>query len=128
MGLFDWFSSKKKAQQIWRIDGPGDFEIEVVGESHYQDALENITGGKTEDGHEMEKDALLIHHDENPYDNQAVVVSIEGEIVGYLNRKLARQFRVKMKEAGVAGQPAVCRALIVGGWDRGDGDEGHFGV
>ncbi len=77
MGLFDWFSRKKKAQQqIVRIDGPGDLEIELVGESHYQDALENITGGKTEDGHEMEKDALLIHNDENPYDNQAVVISI----------------------------------------------------
>ncbi len=128
MGFLDWLTGKKESQQIVRLDGPGDFEIEVVGESHYQDALAQIAGGKTEEGHKLEKDALLIHHDENPCDNKAVAVSIGGEIVGHLNRKMARQFRVLMKEAGVAGHPAVCRARIVGGWEREDGDEGQFGV
>jgi hypothetical protein len=25
-------------------------------------------------------------------------------------------------------RPVMCDAKIVGGWDRGDGDEGHYGV
>ena len=100
----------------------------MVGESHYQDALDSIAGGKNEEGHRLEKDALLVHDDKNPHDSKAVAVSIEGEIVGYLDRKLARQFRARMKEAGVEGYPAVCQALIIGGWDDGDGGEGQYGV
>jgi hypothetical protein len=98
-----------------------------VGEPHYQTALNSIVGGKTEDCYEIRK-RCTAHSDSNPYDNKAVAVSIEGEIIGHLDRKLARQFRVRMKEAGVEGHPAVCRALISGGWNRGDGDEGHYGV
>ena len=128
MGLLDWFTGKKKSLPIARVDGTGDFRLEIVGESHYQKALEKITGGKTPDGHEMELDALLIHDDGNPYDNKAVAVTIGGDIVGYLDKKLARQFRERMEEAGFPYHPAVCKALIVGGWDRGNGDEGYFGV
>ena len=76
----------------------------------------------------MEVEAILIHDDRNPYDNKAIAVSVEGEIVGYLSREHARQFRKLMAEAGGAGRPAVCDALIVGGWNRGGGDEGHYGV
>jgi len=31
------------------LEGPGTFEIEVVGESHNQSALEGICGGRSED-------------------------------------------------------------------------------
>ena len=129
MGLLDWFTGKKKSLPIARVDGTGDFGLEIVGESHYQKALEMITGGKTLDEHEMELDALLIHDDGNPYDNKAVAVTIGGDIVGYLDRKLARQFRKQMEEAGFPGHPAVCKAIIVDVWDRGNGpDEGPLGV
>jgi hypothetical protein len=33
-----------------------------------------------------------------------------------------------MSEAGAAGVPAIVQALVVGGWDRGGDDTGHFGV
>lgn len=129
MGIFSsLFGGRKQPKQIARLDGPGTFSIDIVGESHYQDELEEITGGKTEEGHRMEVDALLVHDDGNRYDNKAVAVSIEGEIVGHLDKKLARQFRKRMAEAGIAGYPAACKAYIVGGWDRGGGDEGQFGV
>ena len=129
MGIFSWLSGNKKGQQqIVRLEGPGEFDLEIVGESHYQKELNSITGGKTRDGHEMEVEALLIHDNKNPYDNQAIAVSIEGEIVGHLDRKLARQFRKRMNEAGVPGYPAVCNAVIVGGWKRPNGDEGNYGV
>ena len=129
MGLVSrLFGSKKQAQQVAILGGNGSYELQVVGESHYQKALEKITGGKTKDGHEMEVEAMLIHDDKNPYDNQAVAVKINGELVGYLSRDLARQFRKQMAASGYQNKPALCKALIVGGWNRGGGDEGHFGV
>lgn len=63
-----------------------------------------------------------------PYDNKAIRVDIQGETVGYLSRELARNFRERMKEAGHPGLTARCSAIIVGGWDRGGGDIGYFGV
>ena len=110
------------------LEGDGSYAFDIVGESHYQDALEKITGGKTEDGYEMEVKVLLVHEDGNPYDSKAVSVSIEGDIVGYLDKRIARQFRKRMAESGIPGYPAVCNALIVGGWDRGGNNQGHFGV
>lgn len=127
MGFFDWLRGNRRKQLV-RLDGPGDFEIDIVGESHYQRALNRIAGGKTEDGHELECEAILIHEDSNPHDDQAIAVTIDGDVVGYLERRLARQFRKLMKQAGAPGHPAVCMAVIVGGWDRGDGDTGHYGV
>ena len=130
MGLFSsiFGRKKKEPEQLVEIDGAGDFEMDIVGESYYQDALNKITGGKTKGGHRMEVHAILLHNDENPHDNKAIAVTIEGELVGHLDRFLARYFRKRMIEAGFEGHPAVCKALIVGGWDRGGGDEGHYGV
>lgn len=128
MGLFRKLFGKKEKPPIVRLTGNGDYELDAVGESNYQKALLKIIGGKTEEGHHMEVEAILIQDDCNPYDNKAIAVSIEGEIVGYLSREHARQFRKLMAEAGGARSPAVCDALIVGGWNRGGGDEGHFGV
>ncbi len=129
MGVFDkLFGTKKNDLPIARLSGNGEYELEAVGESNYQKALIKITGGKTEHGHEMEIEAVLIHDNNNPYDNKAIAVSVDGDIVGYLSKKHARQFRKLMADAGGPGSPAVCDALIVGGWDRGGGNEGHFGV
>ncbi|MSP20043.1 MAG: hypothetical protein EXQ93_00610 [Alphaproteobacteria bacterium] len=55
-------------------------------------------------------------------------VDIEGATVGYLNREHAKQYRQQLLQAGQAGITATCPALIVGGWDRGRGNTGHFGV
>lgn len=110
------------------LRGPGTFSLEVVGESHYQEALEEICGGHTEDGENKIVDAILIHHDNNPHDNMAIAVTIKGHPIGHLSRENARLYRQRLREAGFAGYPAVCRAKITGGWDRGDGDKGHFGV
>jgi hypothetical protein len=104
------------------------FIVKVVGESNYQDALEQICGGRSEDGANLTIKARLIHEDSNPYDNQAIRIDIKRRTVGYLDRKSARLYRKRLEEAGHAGRTAKCTALIVGGWDRGGGDRGHFGV
>lgn len=55
--------------------------VEIVGESHYQDALSAIAGGKTHDGHQLPVHARLIPEDGNPFDPNAVRIEIQGKKV-----------------------------------------------
>jgi len=68
--------------RIVNIPGPGTYSIDVVGESFYQYALEQICGGKAEDGHKRVVTAFLICEDKNPYDSRAVAVTIHGHMKG----------------------------------------------
>ena len=134
MGLFSWLFGTPTPTRGHRIvaqaelPGAGTFEIEVVGESHYQRALEQICGGRSEESARFVTTAVLVLDDDNPYDANAVRVEIDGHVVGHMSRENARQYRKKLKEAGHPRITASCEAIIVGGWDRGDGDRGHFGV
>ncbi|MEN6543043.1 HIRAN domain-containing protein [Parvibaculum sp.] len=103
--------------------GDGSFSFEIVGEAFYQAAIELIAGGRTEEGVEVETPALLVPEPTNPHDHNAVAVQIFGHTVGYLSRPNAARYR-----AAHGLIPASCTALIVGGWDRGPEDQGHFGV
>ena len=103
----------------------GDYETEVVGESHYQDALETICGGRTEQGHELECEATLKLEPDNAHDANAVGVWIEGRQVGYLARGFAVSVSAAARRHGVS--EIFCDALVVGGWS-GAKDDGHFGV
>lgn len=114
-------------REAW-IRGNGKFSVEVLGESHYQRALEEICDGRTEDDAEHRCEAELILDDGNPHDDQAVRVAIEGKTVGYLSRKRAREYRAELKRAGHPDLRARCDAVIRGGWDRGEDDQGDFGV
>jgi hypothetical protein len=100
-----------------------DYGFDIVGESHYQDVLEKLAGGRTEEGVAVEYDARLVPERKNPYDPNAVRVDIKGQTVGYLSREDAKLYR---KAAGT--KENVAPTLIVGGWDRGKKDRGHFGV
>lgn len=102
----------------------GEYATEIVGESHYQKALESLAGGRFEDAAEKHVSAVLIHEDDNAHDSNAVRVDIRGKTVGYLSREDARTWRAKAPGSF----RHECPAVIVGGWDRGDGDRGHFGV
>jgi hypothetical protein len=134
MGLFSWLfgvdaSSPKIAMRTADItNGPGTYDVDVVGESHYQGALESICGGRSEDGHRLKVEAFLVPENDNPHDSKAIRVYIQDRTVGYLDRETARSFREEMAQIGMSGVAAKCRAIIVGGWDRGSGDRGHFGV
>jgi HIRAN domain len=110
------------------LPGPGTFEIEVVGESHYQGTLENICGGRSEDGANKIVEATIILESNNPHDNKAVRIDIDGQTVGYLPRESARVYRRKLKKAGYPLPTCTCFAVIRGGWDRGGDDRGYFGV
>lgn len=98
--------------------------LKIVGESHYQEALEELAGGRTEDSAEIEVDVSLVPESDNAHDPNAVGVEIDGELVGYLSRASAKKYRAVFGNATTHEWPA----RIVGGWDRGSGDRGSFGV
>ena len=134
MSLFSWLfgSDKDKRTNTIRVanieNAPGTYDVNVVGESHYQEALSAICGGKTEQGYRHMVEAHLVSEDDNPHDSKAVCVWIQNRVVGYLDRETARSFRKQMANIGMSGVAAKCDAIIVGGWDRGAEDSGHFGV
>lgn len=107
---------------------PGGRVVNVSGESHYQEALGTICGGKSKEGHNKDCQAELVPEPSNPYDPGAISVYIEGHHVGYLTRDAARAFAPVAGRLAQRGYTAVCRATVVGGWKRGRGSEGHFGV
>lgn len=107
-------------------DDADGFPQAVVGESHYQDVIESICGGRKPDGEDLVVDASLVPEDANPYDSNAVKVVVQGKTVGYLSRPSARRFRERFAKAGVS--VVTCKARIRGGWDRGPDDRGNYGV
>ena len=98
MRLFSWLCGTPPPARGRRIvaqaelPGPGTFEIEVVGESHYQEALVQICGGRSEESARFVTTAVLVLDDDNPYDAKAVRVEIDGHAVGHMSRENARQF------------------------------------
>jgi hypothetical protein len=120
--------SMVRARYSESTDGFGRYNVDIVGESNYQPALEAICGKPSERGYQIEKTARLIHEDSNPYDNQAMKIEIDGRHVGYLSRDNARGYRAQLRQQGFGGRDTTCPALISGGWDKGNGDTGKFGV
>lgn len=105
------------------------YRVGIVGESHYQDALEAACGGRTVNGAAIPLvTALLVREPTNPYDRNAVRVDVGGQTVGYLDRQSAPLFHGVLDALHRTGRTATCRACVTGGWDRGILDRGHFGL
>jgi hypothetical protein len=108
---------------------PGATEVRVVGESAYQDALLELTGGRRHyGGVRMERVACLVPEPGNPADPEAIAVTIGTRTVGYLSRPEAARFRAAIAAAIERSGEASCSAVIVGGWEREHGNVGLFGV
>lgn len=139
MGLFDWllgtsggrsqntdWGQKPAAPQpLGKLEGEGDFDFDIVGESRYQANLLAIAGPKTDAGCEIDCEAILHREPNNPHDGNAIRVDIAGRTVGYIPRVDAAVFAPMMDGRGMAAVRAD--AMIVGGWLRGS-SKGHFGV
>lgn len=111
---------------VYEIEGDGTYSFNIVGESYYQEALDEIAGGKKQDeSHDLEVLATLGTQNSNPHDSMAVVVTIGGKCVGYLSREHARWLRGQFNSADTV--LWVVKAKIVGGWFNETG-EGHYGV
>jgi hypothetical protein len=94
-----------------------------------------LRGGRTADGAvNADHTAILLPEPSNEHDPNAIRVILinaaEGNIglVGYLAREDALAYRPAIDQVASDGRLIACRASIVGGWDRGNGDRGSFGV
>jgi hypothetical protein len=115
--------------QIPFISGKGRFRVDVAGESFYPESFSALCGEKTIEGIKSNVTAQLILQDDNPHDNRAVAVSVAGHQVGHLSRESARAFRRLVRYGAMSVYDTFsCAAMISGGWDRGNGDVGEYGV
>lgn len=105
-----------------------DREVEVVGESYYQPALERAAGGRNEWSAREPVDAMLVPEFHNPTDKNAIAVYVDGAVVGHLSRRIAPSYRPVVERAWGMGFVLTCGAVVVGGWDRGGDDRGSFGI
>lgn len=104
-------------------------EQEVVGESNYQSNLRRACGGKTPNGAKNPDVIAVLERDPtNSRDENAIRVLVGGRCVGYLPRDRSRVVDRALDELANHGLQATCHATITGGWDRGDGDAGSFGI
>jgi hypothetical protein len=94
--------------------GPG---TEVVGESHYRREADRLVTWVT-----------LVPEPDNPYDANTVSVHIVGRKVGHLARADAAAFAPVLDRLAAAGLVGYGHADIFGGWDRGAGDRGDYGI
>lgn len=120
--------------RIVPLDGPGQYARKVAGTSHRQDILESVVGGRTKKGANHECRAVLVREPANKYDPNATLVTIEGKVVGYLNRVDALELRPTLAALWERGMVASVPAKVTGGWERPRAIErgaeglGHFGV
>jgi hypothetical protein len=123
MGLLRWLFGGPSGRGV--LVGDGVFGFHVVGTLQHQNEISTMCGGRTHKGVHRECDAVLAPEPHNPYDRNAVAVSVENIRVGYLDRGVAREFLRALRASGFA--DVASEAMIVGGWDRGE-DQGFFGL
>lgn len=98
------------------LRGNGDYDVEVRGESNYQDTLVRVAGKHTKEGRTVEVDAVLFLEPNNPHDRNAIRVEIGGKPVGYIPREDAPEMRTALKQIGIVdGHRVGVDAVIVGG-------------
>ncbi len=140
MGLFDRF--KKDGGSKVGGQGPfagltqveaelieGKVDLDVVGESFYQEALWAVIGGVTKERVRTPIVAMLIPEPDNQYDPNAIAVYISGLKVGHLGRDDAQKLLGGLKNL-IAKHPGKFIALsgvVAGGGMRDDG-LGRLGV
>ena len=83
---------------------------EVVGESHYQDAIKAAL-----DANGRTQLAQVVREPKNKHDRNAVAVRLGGQTVGYLPRDEAVDFHGVLAQLGGT---ATARATVTGGWDQ----------
>ncbi len=113
-------------QPVSLLDGHDD--LEVVGESWYQDVLWRLSGGTVGDRIRHDIVAVLVPEPTNPHDTNAISVQIGGHIIGYLSRATAQEYLPGLQRLmSVRASHIGLRGVIVGGGYYDDGP-GRLGV
>jgi HIRAN domain len=92
----------------------GDELVPVVGTSHYQPALVEISGRRGDEEIRFETQATLVPEPENPHDPNAIAVHVEGRLVGYLSRDENPRWQEVVKTLGEHSHVAAAEAMIAG--------------
>ncbi|WP_028102146.1 hypothetical protein [Pseudoduganella violaceinigra] len=93
----------------------GRFQLEVLGESRYSDTIRELAGEHGDGAADTRLKALLLADDNNPYEDKAVAVFLNSEMVGYLAPKDAMAFRTMLARQAIPGQLTSTDAVIRGG-------------
>lgn len=140
MGFFDRFKKDKPAASSGQ--GPfagltsveaelleGRTDLDVVGESFYQEALWHIVGGVTRERVRTEIIAMLVPEPDNEYDSNAIAVYIGGLKVGHIGAEDAAQMIDGLNEQirKYPGKFIALEGVVAGGGLRDDG-LGRLGV
>jgi hypothetical protein len=92
----------------------GDDLVSVVGTSHYQPALAEITGRKGDEEIRFETTATLVPEPDNPHDANAIAVHVANRLVGYLSRDENPRWHEVVRMLADHGHLAAAEAMIAG--------------
>ena len=116
-------------KEIPIITGPGDFDIQVVGQRRRQAELVRICGPHCSAGYDLIVRAQLSLNEQNEFDSKAVSVRVDGGLVGYLPMDIALDFRRAVIAGELEGYTTFeCGAAIRGGRDRGNEGTDEFRI
>ena len=93
--------------------------VDIVGESHYVNALKRAKEGAEKDGDKSVVTTVLVREPDNKFDKNAIqvcaVVNEEMEPIGYLSRKRAMDYREVVDLWQRKGYFVSCKAALFGG-------------
>jgi hypothetical protein len=92
----------------------GDALVPVVGTSHYQPALAEISGRRGDEEIRFETQATLVPEPENPHDGNAIAVHVQGRLVGYLSRDENPRWQDVVRMLADHEHRAAAEAMIAG--------------
>lgn len=92
----------------------GDELVPVVGTSHYQPALAEISGRRGDEEIRFETQGTLVPEPDNPHDPNAIAVHVEGRLVGYLSREENPRWQDVVKMLADHRHLATAEAMIAG--------------
>ena len=89
--------------------------VQAVGESNYQPALKMARSNAIKNDDHLMFWAIIEPENNNPHDENAVVIKYRGEKLGYLCKSDAKMFRASYAEAISRNLPMAARAALTGG-------------
>jgi tetratricopeptide (TPR) repeat protein len=106
----------------------GQHDLEIVGESNYQDNLWRVVGGRTTERVRLDVQAIIATEPDNPHDRRAISVWINGHKVGYFCREDAQAYHPGLVALSEKEDAHVALTGVVTGGGLREGGLGFLGV
>jgi hypothetical protein len=108
----DQMATKNKRVLVACWPWSGRYPLEVVGESHYAEALKSLPLPKGASASVLLGNARLVHKPDNIYDPNAMAVLIDDRQVGFLSRDDAVTYHRAFESRGVEERTSICNVLV----------------